>query len=99
MADATANLGRTWEYWTDACQRAVLFLDTLRERGNVSCERAKEEVPHVLHFGTELVRDGRTLPRPVNYGLVRIVPPAGADVDPSKPPVIVFDPRAGHGPG
>jgi pimeloyl-ACP methyl ester carboxylesterase len=99
MADATANLGSTWEYWTDACQRAVLFLDTLRERGNVSCERAKEEVPHVLQFGTELVRDGRTLPRPVNYGLVRIVPPDGEVVDPAKPPIIVVDPRAGHGPG
>jgi hypothetical protein len=93
------NLGPAWEYWTDACQRAVLFLDTLRERGNVSCERAREEVPHVLQFGTELVRDGRTLPGPVNYLLVRIVAPDGEVVDPAKPPIIVVDPRAGHGPG
>jgi pimeloyl-ACP methyl ester carboxylesterase len=99
MATETAGFGPAWEYWTDACQRAVLFLDTLRERGNISCERAKEEVPHVLQFETELLRDGRTLPRPVNYGLVRIVPPDGEGVDPAKPPIIVVDPRAGHGPG
>jgi pimeloyl-ACP methyl ester carboxylesterase len=99
MADTTASLGLAWEYWTDAAQRAVLFLDTLRERGNIYRKHSAEDVPHVLDFPAELVRDGRTLPRPVNYGLVRIVPPAGADVDPSKPPVMVFDPRAGHGPG
>jgi hypothetical protein len=29
----------------------------------------------VLSFEAELVLDGRSLPRPVNYGLVRIVPP------------------------
>ena len=53
----------------------------------------------MLDFPAELVRDGRTLERPVNYGLVRIVPPNGAAVDPAKPPIIVVDPRAGHGPG
>src|SRR5207244_10901959 len=47
----------------------------------------------------ELVLDGRSLPRPVNYGLVRIVPPKGTAIDQSKRPFIVFDPRAGHGPG
>jgi hypothetical protein len=99
MANAAASFGPAWEYWTDACQRSALFLDTLRERGNNSRERAAQDVPHVLDFPVELVRDGRTLARPVNYGLVRIVPPATVDVDPSKPPIIVVDPRAGHGPG
>ena len=54
---------------------------------------------NVLSFEFEPIRDGRTLPRPVNYVLVRIVPPAGKPVDPAKPPFIVVDPRAGHGPG
>src|SRR5205823_12081073 len=40
-----------------------------------------------------------TLERPVNYGLVRIVPPAGVDIDPLRRPFVVVDPRAGHGPG
>ncbi len=37
--------------------------------------------PHVLKFGCELVMDGRKLPRPVNYVLVRIVPPDGIEID------------------
>ena len=35
----------------------------------------------------------------MNYALVRIVPPDDKPVDPAKPPFIVVDPRAGHGPG
>ena len=81
MAKEAVGFGPAREYWIDACQRGVLFLDTLRERGNISCDRAKEEVPNVLHFETKLLRDGRTLPRPANYGLVRIVPPDGEVVD------------------
>jgi hypothetical protein len=87
------------EYFTDACQRAVLMLDVLRQRGNDYREHNAEIAPNVLSFGAELVRDGRTLPRPVNYLLVRIVPPEGTRIDPAKPPFIVVDPRAGHGPG
>ena len=35
----------------------------------------------------------------MNYVLVRIVPPADTPIDPAKPPFVVVDPRAGHGPG
>src|SRR6478672_11994684 len=87
------------EYWLDAWQRSVLLLDVLRERGNTYLEQTAKEVPHVLGFQAELVRDGRTLERPVNYLLVRIIPPAGVKIDPAKAPIIVVDPRAGHGPG
>ena len=86
-------------YWTDAAQRTALFLDILRERGNIYLAQAGKDVPHVLGFPAELVADGRTLARPVNYALVRIVPPDGTVIDPTKAPVIVVDPRAGHGPG
>ncbi len=87
------------DYWQDACQRAVLLLDVLRERGNIYFEHNALAVPHVLDFKAELVMDGRTLERPVNYGLVRIVPPDGRESDPWKRPFVVVDPRAGHGPG
>jgi pimeloyl-ACP methyl ester carboxylesterase len=87
------------EYWLDACQRFVLTLDVLRERGNIHLEQSAKEVPNVLSFKGELVRDGRTLERPVNYGLVRIIAPEGTKTDPAKAPFIVVDPRAGHGPG
>jgi pimeloyl-ACP methyl ester carboxylesterase len=94
-----SGFGAAQEYWTDAWQRTVLFFDALRERGNTAREHAAMDVPNVLDFPAETVMDGRTFERPVNYGLVRIVPPAGAPVDPTKPPIVVVDPRAGHGPG
>ncbi len=87
------------EYWLDACQRVVLSLDVLRERGNTNLEHSAKQIPHVIAFKTELVRDGRTLERPVNYVLARIVPPDGTKIDPTKAPIVVVDPRAGHGPG
>lgn len=87
------------EYWRDAWERSILFLDVLRQRGNNYVERAEQTAPHVLTFAAEVVMDGRKLERPVNYALVRIVPPEGIEIDPHKRPFIVFDPRAGHGPG
>ena len=87
------------DYWLDAWQRSILFLDVMRERGNIYQEHSAKEVPHVLHFQAEVLRDGRKLERPVNYALVRIVPPAGTKIDPEKAPIVVVDPRAGHGPG
>ncbi|HUM09943.1 MAG TPA: DUF3141 domain-containing protein [Myxococcaceae bacterium] len=92
-------LGPVQEYWFDAWQRSVLLLDTLRQRGNRYLEQGQKDVPHVLEFEAELVRDGRSLPRPTNYLLVRIVPPPGTTIDPTKAPFVVVDPRAGHGPG
>ena len=74
-------------YWLDTWQRSILFLDVLRERGNNYLEHSAKDVPHVLSFEAELVRDGRTLERPVNYALVRIVPPAGTRIDPTKAPI------------
>jgi pimeloyl-ACP methyl ester carboxylesterase len=93
------GFGAVQEYWLDAWQRSVLVLDVLRERGNTYQEQSAKEIPHVLEFKVELVRDGRTLERPVNYALARIIPPAGTTIDPAKAPIIVVDPRAGHGPG
>jgi pimeloyl-ACP methyl ester carboxylesterase len=87
------------DYWVDAVQRSVLFMDVLRERGNERNHRAEQTAPHVLTFKFEVVMDGRQLERPVNYGLLHILQPDGVQPDPTKRPFIVFDPRAGHGPG
>jgi hypothetical protein len=87
------------DYFVDAAQRSVLFLDTMRQRGNQYREHMAEAVPNVLDYRAELVIDGRGLERPVNYALVRIVPPTGVEIDPHRRPFVVVDPRAGHGPG
>ncbi|MGA9599208.1 MAG: DUF3141 domain-containing protein [Methylocystis sp.] len=90
---------QAFDYWTDAWQRSVLFLDVMRQRGNNYFEHAAEQVPNVLRFRFQLVMDGRDLPRPVNYGLARILPPPDVKIDPRKQPFVIFDPRAGQGPG
>jgi len=87
------------DYMIDAAQRTVLFWDVMRERGNQYREHLAETAPHVLDYKAELIIDGRTLERPVNYGLVRVVPPKGVSIDPRRRPFVVVDPRAGHGPG
>jgi pimeloyl-ACP methyl ester carboxylesterase len=99
MAQNLNAFGAAVQYWTDAWQRGVLFFETLNERGNIQLSQAAKEAPHVLSFAAEVALDGRTLERPVNYALVRIVPPADVEIDLAKPPIVVVDPRAGHGPG
>jgi pimeloyl-ACP methyl ester carboxylesterase len=87
------------EYLIDAGQRSILFFDTLRQRGNQFIEHMSHDTPHVLQYEFELILDGRRLSEPVNYGLVKIIPPKGVAIDDHKRPFVVVDPRAGHGPG
>ncbi|CAD5291305.1 Poly(3-hydroxyalkanoate) synthetase [Bosea sp. 62] len=92
-----------WAYTIDAWQRSVLFWDVLRKRANVMLEHEEAGMPPVLTFQYEMLFDARRFERPANYALLRITT-AGTEhadvcVDEAKPPVIVMDPRAGHGPG
>lgn len=86
-------------YLIDAAQRGILFWDVMGERAEQYREHLMEEAPHVLKYESELIIDGRTLERPVNYALVRITPPDGVMIDEAARPFVVVDPRAGHGPG
>src|SRR5262245_38759872 len=103
LSESRAQPWTLWQEWyeyaADFTQRSILFLDTMRERGNTFVERQRAGMPPVLHFDYETVLDGRTLERPVNYALVRIVPPTGVAIDAKRRPYIIIDPRAGHGPG
>jgi hypothetical protein len=88
------------DYAVDATQRSILFWDTMRRAGNAFVEHEKDGCPPVLVFEWEMLVDGRTLPRPCNYALVRIVPPAGYPATDAKMrPFVIIDPRAGHGAG
>ena len=49
------------DYWVDACQRSILFLDVLRQRGDERNLRVEETAPHVLSFAFEVIMDGRDL--------------------------------------
>jgi pimeloyl-ACP methyl ester carboxylesterase len=87
-------------YGVDAAQRWILFCDTLRRAGNGFLAHENEGCPPVLHFAHETVLDGLTLKRPVNYALLRILPPAdAAPPDRALRPFVIIDPRAGHGAG
>ena len=86
-------------YLVDAMQRGVLFLDLLRQRGNEEIEITSRPMATVLRYEHEVLMSGRALARPINYDLMRIVPPPGTVIDPRQRPVVVVDPRAGQGPG
>ena len=106
------------EYLVDRTQRTVLFWDVLRKRGNNYLEHLIAGQPPVLVFDYEMVLDGRTFEKPVNYSLIRILDRRSAEKktnmrserrvtekptpqDPAAPirPIVIIDPRAGHGPG
>lgn len=92
-----------WAYQVDLWQRSTLFLDILRERANNMLAHEQAGLPPLLDFDYETILDARQFEHPVNYALLRITG-SGNDkfeecVDENKRPVIVIDPRAGHGPG
>ncbi|CAH2599106.1 conserved protein of unknown function [Rhodovastum atsumiense] len=100
MPTTPQQIATQWgEYVTDALQRGILFLDVMRQVGNQVVAQQQGDGTPVLVYDTEMVLDGRSFERPVNYALVRILPPAGVTVDPNLRPYMIIDPRAGHGAG
>lgn len=86
-------------YVRDSVQRQALVFDALRKRGNVYTDHIDSGMPPVLDFQYDVVVDGKDLNPPVNYLLLKITPPAGVVIDPERAPVLIIDPRAGHGAG
>ncbi|MEE4113829.1 MAG: DUF3141 domain-containing protein, partial [Desulfobacteraceae bacterium] len=117
--------GSPWQWLTDALeyagdffQRAVLFADIMRRRGNQYRDHLRQGQPPVLTFCYDILLDGREMDPPTNFYLARIrdrrTPspsrpsdgkekrhPLMATSSPkaSTRPIIIIDPRAGHGPG
>lgn len=88
-----------WEYWVDFSQRSLLYLDALRQRGDNTLAHERAGYPLLLKFPYETLIDGRDLPRPVNYSLLKIIPESDQPNNGQRAPVIIIDPRGGHGAG
>jgi hypothetical protein len=91
------------DYCSDAFWRATATMDTLRERAENMKVHEDAGMPPLLHFEAEEVADARAYSPPSNYRLLHITR-CGSDgleqfVRPEAAPVVVVDPRAGHGPG
>ncbi len=61
------------DYGVDTCQRSLLFVDVLRQQGNQYFTHIHNGLKPVLTFTYERIMDGRSLDRPVNYSLVKII--------------------------
>ena len=102
------------EYLVDAAQRSIIFTDILRKRGNNYIKHIRSGQPPVLTFNYEMILNAKNFERPVNYALVRISDRRRSDIVMEsvnrrlkdkdnairpKRPIVIIDPRAGHGPG
>ena len=97
------SLQELLDYQRDFLERTILFWDTLRQRADNMLEHERAGMPPLLDFKYETLLDARRFEHPANYALLRITE-IGEDcwddcVDLEKPPIIIIDPRAGHGPG
>lgn len=100
---STTPLGSSVSYQQDLWERSILFFDTLRQRADNMRDHERAGMPPLLDFKYETVLDARRFDTPANYALLKITE-IGEDclvdcLDPEKPPVMIIDPRAGHGPG
>lgn len=100
---AAAPLGLFAAYWGDMLWRTVASGEALRQRANNMTEHEAAGMPPLLHFESEQVADGHDLQPASNYRLLRVTR-CGTDalekhVRKGAAPVLVVDPRAGHGPG
>lgn len=90
-------------YLCDTWERGILYWDTLRQRAEDMLEHERQGMPPPLDFDHELLLDARRFERPANYALLRVTRVGEACLDDcldlAKPPVVILDPRAGHGPG
>ena len=90
-------------YAADSWWRYVATADTLRQRADNMLAHEAAGMPPLLHFESEEIADAHAFEPPSNYRLLRVTR-CGTDhlerhLRRSAAPVIVVDPRAGHGPG
>jgi hypothetical protein len=86
-------------YQVDAAQRFALGLQVLVQRAVDALRHEADGLPVLLFADSEVVLDGASLHPPTNYRLLRVSEPGEAPADARRRPIIIVDPRAGHGPG
>jgi hypothetical protein len=90
-------------YARDISERSILFWDTLRQRADNMLAHERAGKPPLLDFDYEILLNARRFPRPANYALLRVTRVEDDCLEDclreDKSPVIIVDPRAGHGPG
>lgn len=100
------------EYLFDSAQRSLIYADIIRKRGNIYLDHIDKDQPPVLVFDYDEIMNGKDFERPVNYCLVKIIDRRRENkgskkekrfkklqAGPPKRPIVIIDPRAGHGPG
>jgi hypothetical protein len=103
LPEAAAPATDLLRYLGDLAWRGAATAGTLQQRARNMREHEAAGMPPLLHFESEQVLDGHALQPPTNYRLLRITR-CGSDaleqyVKRGAAPVLVVDPRAGHGPG
>ena len=86
-------------YLGDFWQRSILFYDTLRQRADNMLTYQAQDYPLIIKFEYEVLIDGHNLPEPCNSSLLKINPLQGQIIDDKLQPIVVIDPRGGHGAG
>lgn len=103
LEPARSTLDDALAYQAELWRRSVLFLDTLRVRANNMLAHEQAGSPPLLDFDYETLLDARRFEHPANYALLRITGSREHRAEecerPDARPVIIIDPRAGHGPG
>lgn len=101
-ADEMGSVAEALSYQWEWLRRALSYMDILRQRGDDMLAHERAGLPPVLDFEYEEVLHAKTFLRPSNYRLLRITGRRVSAADCSCPgarPVMIIDPRAGHGPG
>ncbi|MFG1315573.1 DUF3141 domain-containing protein [Xanthobacter autotrophicus] len=103
VVDPARLLQALFIYTQDSVERTILFWDTLRQRADNMLAHERAGKPALLDFDYDVLLDARQFEHPANYALLRVTR-VGDEcledcLDASKPPVVILDPRAGHGPG
>ncbi len=86
--DTPKKLMDAWtHYLKESSERAILTMDALRESSDNYFDHMAKGCPPVLIYDYEVIMEGRNLPRPCNYMLLKIIPPEGTETFDCKRPM------------